>query len=138
MYNAETYDTLRKILNGIHPFTNEKLSSDDLIMHSTIQNAIMTALRMSWAQEYRYRMQWESLSSRKIWCDAADSVLLDLFKHGLPVNVLTVIFQRSEAAIRDRLKYHNIKPGTFPEYLFDDSNGYCLGDDDDDDDYDDD
>lgn len=105
-------------------------------MHPTIQKALKKAIIMSQAEEWHYRMQWTPTNSGSTWCKSEDSVLVSLFKNGLPINVLSVVHQRADAAIRDRLKYHGFKPDVMPEYLLADydDNDLDMDDDDGDDD----
>jgi hypothetical protein len=103
-------EVFEKIVQGKNPFTGKALPSDDLIMHPTVQEVLSAVDWELCLFRERYYRQWFPDSTGTRWNSDEDSYLRKEFSKGTPINVLALMLQRSEAAIRDRLIRMGIKP----------------------------
>ena len=136
MNEKEMMETLKKMLEGINPVTDEKLSPDDVIMQPIIQETLSKAVaKLDWAFNCLYK-QWNYQNSGMHWTKVDDYNLRDIYETGLPINVIALIFQRTEGAVRGRLSDLGIKPFTWPHHSYKPAVDSDYLDDDDDEDED--
>ena len=110
MRDFEVIETLRQILYGVNPVTAEKLSSHDVIMHPTIQEALQHALELCVSESDRKYFQWNFRRSNMRWSEQEDIELNHDYKFGCSINVIAIMHHRSERAIRDRLIHLGFEP----------------------------
>ena len=113
MCDLEITNFFLLIFRGFNPITNEKLGENSILMHPEMQQTFARVFDKFKASISVLDRQWNPKNAGKNWLVDEDARLKDELEGGIPINVIAVIHQRTDSAIRNRLYYLGYAPYDF-------------------------
>lgn len=106
----QAYRIISDLVYGYDSDTGQKVSKESLLQNPETLEALSVALTAMDQLNKNVARQWWPEKRGSAWRKVDEQQLLVLYNEGIPINVIAIILQRQERAVRDRLLLNGIKP----------------------------